>query len=161
MTAKSPRTLDSAADVIDLVELRDIAVIELRAAHRTGLLLPQPAEEPPATSQVLSRVDDDVIDIRLVSTVESEEVRVSVDLLVQYSKKVPFAATDEAMSEFVQRVGFMAGYPYVREAVASMSTKLNAGRITLKVLRAEDVHFSVSDRDGVGLPTSDENGALA
>lgn len=146
MTTALPRVLNDAAAIVDLVELKDVATIELRAAHKVGLFLPQPTEEPRQENQLLQRVDDEAIDIRLVSTVETDEVRISVDLLVRYTKREPFAATDEAMNEFVHSVGFMAGYPYLREAVASMSAKLGVGRITLKMIRAGSVEFRPDDR---------------
>ena len=137
VSEKNDLVIADVAGIVDLVDLQDITFIELRAAHKVGLLVPASAEEIPAQNQILHRIDADSIDLRLVTTVENDDVRITIDVLVRYLKKHPFDASDEAVSEFVHRVGLMAGYPYVREAVASLSTKLGVEPITLGLLRAD------------------------
>lgn len=135
------RLVEDAATIVELVELRDIVVVELRAARLEGTILPVPAEEEPASNRVLRRVDEKSIEIRLIATVVNDGARFSVDVLVQYDKTEEFEPSDDALQEFTRRVGLMAGYPYVREAIADLSTRLRMGSVTLDILRPNEIDF--------------------
>lgn len=135
------RLVEDAATIVELVELRDIVVVELRAARLEGTILPAPAEEEPASNRVLRRVDEKSIEIRLITTVVNDGARFSVDVLVQYVKTEEFEPSDDALQEFTRRVGLMAGYPYVREAIADLSTRLRMGSVTLDILRPNEIDF--------------------
>ena len=137
--------VDSASDIVERVDLKDIFFIELRAARLEGLLLPHSEADIPAENAVFHRMDGDTIEVRLVTTVVSDNARVSVDLMVQYSKLSPFEATPDAMTDFVQKVALMAGYPYLREAVSSLTSRLRVDTINMGILRASDVAFARLD----------------
>ena len=52
--------------------------------------------------------------------------------------------SDAALSEFVERVGVMTVYPYLRESIDQSAAKLGAARPTMKLLRPGDITVSVS-----------------
>lgn len=136
------RVIDDVTELVELVKLKDIFFIELRAARREGTHLPAPEHDVPVENLVLQRVTDSEIEVRLVSTVQNELAQFSADVMVQYSKLEEFDVTEHALQEFTRRVGLMAGYPYIREAISDLSTKLRTPTVTLSMVRPEGIKFS-------------------
>jgi len=135
------RFVDDLAEFVSLVDLTDIAPVEVRAARLTGTVLPSEAELE-AGNQIYRRIDDNSVEIRIVSTVVSEEARLTVDVLVRYEKLEPFDCSDLVLQEFTQRIGLLAGYPYVRETIADLSMRLRIPPVTLGIMRSGDIQFT-------------------
>ena len=104
-------------------------------------MLPSEAELE-AGNQIYRRIDDNSVEIRIVSTVVSEEARLTVDVLVRYEKLEPFDCSDLVLQEFTQRIGLLAGYPYVRETIADLSMRLRIPPVTLGIMRSGDIQFT-------------------
>lgn len=136
------RVVTDVAELVNLVQLSDIFLVELRAARLEDTRLPTPEKEIPVANQIFQRTTESEIEIRLISTVENELARFSADVVVQYTKLEEFDATDDALQDFTRRVGLMAGYPYIREAISDLSTKLRTPTITMSIVRPDDIKFS-------------------
>ncbi len=65
-----------------------------------------------------------------------------------FTLREPIEASDAIITEFVERVGVMSVYPYLRESITQSGAKLGLDRPVLKLLRPGDIHITVEDSDG-------------
>lgn len=128
-----PRDAISAADVLGVSELTDIVVYEV-AARR----LPDDGAdvEPADEFSVNARSANESFETRgrlYLRTTEAEfVVEVGAIYILTDSVRLP----PHVAAEFIERVGVMALYPFVREQVFSAARRLGVGAPILGLLRA-------------------------
>lgn len=148
---------------MDLVELRDIVTYEVRARRFDGGfdLEVDGAEEFGAFEtdddldnedrpilrgvQIMTRADDDSLDVRAVARVDNSSAVVNVDVAALYGKAFAFDIDAEVLQEFVARVSMMTIFPFIREAVQTESARIGVP-MKLGLLRASTLRPMPEDR---------------
>lgn len=138
-------------DLVNLVELRDVVTYEVRARRLDGGFEVEGAEELGAFEsgddlddedrpilrgvQVMTRSDDDSLDVRAVARVDNSTAVVNVDVAALYGKTFAFDIEADVLQDFVARVSMMTLFPFIREAVHAESARIGIP-MKLGLLRA-------------------------
>lgn len=136
------RKVDDARQLLELAELSNIVFYEITGRRTLE------TNETPLSIQILMRREDLVLEVRARAMVSGAGGEYIADASAIFSLEEPIDASDEVIQEFVERVGVMSVYPYLREAVTSTAAKLGLDRPILKLLRPGDVHVTPSDHLG-------------
>jgi hypothetical protein len=127
------RVVSSAVELLPLIELTAITTYEVRGARVTR-------EEQGVSGaddlQVLVRGGDDSLETRVRMQVLTEEAELLADVGATYSFSEPLELPQEVVAEFVERVGVMAAFPYLREAIHTTATRLGVNVPVLGLLRS-------------------------
>jgi hypothetical protein len=96
-------------------------------------------------AQVYFRIsaDQTQIEVRQRVDIVSDEALFTVDAGIMFDFPGPISVAAAIRPLFIERVGLMALYPYVRESVSAMSSKLSVTPIILPLMRT----FSVDKLD--------------
>ncbi|MGH3439747.1 MAG: hypothetical protein ACRDRN_25255 [Sciscionella sp.] len=154
--------------LVDLTEIRDV-VYHMVSADRAGSDWPESPDEPdesvdadedfhssPAEPDndvesdapepgmtVMIRWDDEELGIRCKTFFAGGSVGAAavygVDVEAMFSLARPVSIPPQIMQEFIERVGLMALWPYVRSAVASGAAQLSLPAPPLRLLRPKDI----------------------
>lgn len=133
------------ADLAAMVELRDIAFFEVHAERSDAEISSDDAEiETPVNIdiQVQERHAETQIEVRCKLRAEDRQARYTVDAAARYEVAWPVQLSAELMREFVERVGVMAVYPYLREALQDLASKLRLDAPVLGLLRPGGVSLT-------------------
>ncbi|MFV0372773.1 hypothetical protein [Microbacterium sp.] len=95
---------------------------------------------------------------RLTVEVHAEQGDVTVDIACEYVSDAPLRIPREVAYEFVNNVTLMQAFPYVREAVMTLTSRVFRSPLLLPVLLRGALSFS---SDGDGPDVSDGAAALA
>lgn len=160
-TSSSPedtpaRVVDTIEELVDLVELRDIVVYEVRARRadggfdlefddvdELGVFADEGDDDDEMRPtlrgvQVMTRSDERTLDVRVVARVDNSAAVVNVDLAAVYSKAAEFEIAADVLTDFVARVSLMSLFPFIREVVLTESTRLGAS-MKLGLLKASSL----------------------
>lgn len=143
--AEEVRVIDDAATVLELIDLRGFRTFELSGRRRDGSFVDvdPPAEDAetvthiePIDREMQLFVSEDLgrASVRIRTEVEAPMCVVVVDMAVLYTKSDPFMMGEGAKEAFVQRLAIMNLWPFVRQHVADVSQRLDAGT-TLGIIR--------------------------
>lgn len=105
---------------------------------------------------VAARQTDDQLLIKVQGTIRTDTVQVRITAAATYSKAKPFDMDGPTTSVFIERVAIMAMYPFIRQAVHDMSSRLGAPA-TLHLLRAGQVAMSEEQFDGETVDSSGQD----
>jgi hypothetical protein len=126
------RTVTSAADLLPLIELTAITTYEVagrRAARDDGV-------DQSDDIQVMVRVEGDDLETRARMYVVTQQAELVADVSATYSLREALEIPEAVVAEFVERVGVMAVFPYLREAIHTTATRLGVDAPVLGLLRA-------------------------
>ncbi|MBH5144314.1 hypothetical protein [Rhodococcus erythropolis] len=143
-THPSPHTVTDTRELLDLAELTDIVFYETNARRSPGV------EETPVSIEIALRREELVIEVRCRATVSGAGGEYLTDASAVFTLQEPIDAADEVITEFVERVGVMSVYPYLRESITQAGAKLGLDRPVLKLLRPGEVHVTVANQDSEG-----------
>lgn len=130
----------SAEQLLGLAELEDIVYYAVSATRRN-----EPGPEVTTDAFALFVLHDGLrIEVRCRATIDTADAQYVVDAASRFALKQPITIAEDAKKEFVQRVGLMAVWPYIRESVAESAAKLRLGPLQLKLLRSEDIVMTSS-----------------
>jgi hypothetical protein len=138
-----PRSVSDLAEAISVLDFVDIIVYESRGQRRDGGFtdLLDDAPEQPGTAQLRMdvRVSDspDALAIRAQCLAASPDVVVAYDAAVIYRKTEPVALERPTSEAFVSNVGIVALYPFLREGIHEVSSRLGFP-IKLGMVKRED-----------------------
>ncbi|AWK76374.1 hypothetical protein CBI38_33625 (plasmid) [Rhodococcus oxybenzonivorans] len=142
MTETSPpRTVADARELLELTELTDIVFFETGARRKPDV------EETPLSIQIALRREELLLEVRCRATVSGSGGEYLADASAVFTLREPIEAADAIITEFVERVGVMSVYPYLRESITQSGAKLGLDRPVLKLLRPGDIHITVDDSD--------------
>lgn len=133
---KSPRTVNDARDLLALTELTDIVFYEISARRNPDV------EGTPVSIEIALRREELLLEVRCRATVLGGEGEYLADASAVFNLQEPVEAPEEVIAEFVERVGVMSVYPYLREAITQSAAKLGLDRPILRLLRPGDVHIT-------------------
>ncbi|MFZ2177457.1 MAG: hypothetical protein WAW17_26205 [Rhodococcus sp. (in: high G+C Gram-positive bacteria)] len=137
----SPRTVADARELLELTELTDIVFFETGARRNPDV------EETPLSMQIALRREELLLEVRCRATVSGSGGEYVADASAVFKLHEPIEAADDVITEFVERVGVMSVYPYLRESITQSGAKLGLDRPVLKLLRPGDIHVTVDDSD--------------
>lgn len=137
------RTITDLGEAVSLLEFVDVIVYESRGQRRDGGfadLLEEEATNEPGIGQIkmdlLVMDSPDVLAIRAQCITASADVVVSYDAAALYRKAEPIALDGPTSEAFVANVGIMTLYPFLREGVHEVSSRLGSP-IKLGLLKRE------------------------
>lgn len=142
--ALPPRPVSDARELLDLAELTDIVFYE------TGARRSPDGKEEPLSVRIALRREDLVLEVRCRATLAGAGGEYVADASSVFTLEQPIDASDEVIAEFVERVGVMSVYPYLRESISQSAAKLGLERPILKLLRQNEVHVTVEVLDTAG-----------
>ncbi len=116
--------IETAAELLPEGELVDVRFLEL-----SGVIRSEPREnfesnDVEQSLTVMVGTGPRVVEVRVEATVGTLTADYRVVAATQFKITSEAEFTEEAAGEFAERVGVMAVYPYLREAVQSMSARL-------------------------------------
>ncbi|MCX2965611.1 hypothetical protein [Gordonia aquimaris] len=123
------RQIDDPHDLLELVELTDVRFYESAAKRRLD-----GSERGDDTFRVAVRHDDQELEIRCRTRIESDAATFIADAGAVYQLTEPVEISPQALETFVGRVGVMAVYPFLREAVSQGAARLTVARPLLPML---------------------------
>ena len=130
-----------ALDLLGVARLTGVQAYEVRG-RRTDPLPPEDVVKS-AAPEVAIRVSDTSIEVRMKLEVATEEAKLFADMAVSYTLSKPCHVTLGVLEEFVDRVGVMALYPFVRESIFSTAARLRVKAPVLGLLLADAFHVGL------------------
>lgn len=160
-----PKVSDATGDVAVEDELGEfVAQAELTGVRFARVAGELAVDEPAAVAGVTQKIQPEVrlridgfdcrfgIDTRILDIEHNIQATITVDVIASFG--FPAAVSDDGapleevseemeppsgalMQRFVQQVAYFVVFPYVRETVQSISTRLGLGAMTLGLLRAD------------------------
>lgn len=125
--------IETIQELLGLTELTEI---------RTYVLHAERAERPEAEDAKVSisaRGDTTWLEVRCRTVVATEEADLTVDRSALFTHAEPLDLSEELVEEFVERVGAMTVYPYLREGVFTLAGQLGIAPPVLALMRAGSV----------------------
>lgn len=105
-------------------------------------------DDPVRVFNIATRVAEDEIGVRSRIVAASYHAEFEVDAEAVFTLTQPASIAEKALQEFVERVGVMAIYPYLRSSIASLAAQLAVPGPTLRLLRSGDFQLTAaSDSD--------------
>lgn len=133
-------------EVLPYLELTGVHFLELSARRLdyhpdSDDLPPTPEglqESDVAQLNVEARQTDEKFVVRVQGGLDTDSVHVRITAAATYSKLQPIALDGPTTSVFIEKVAIMAMYPFIRQAVHDMSSRVGSPA-TLHLLRAGQV----------------------
>lgn len=143
--SEGPRIVTSARELLDLTRLADIVWYELSGRRLSEDEIASAEDTSSAGDdvplQVLARSSDEQIEVRVRTSAHSASARFSVDVGALFDLAEPVAVEADVMKEFVQRVGVMAAYPFVREGLFSVAARMRVEAPLLQLLQSSGINL--------------------
>lgn len=147
MNAEST-AVKSFDDLLKLIEMIDVLPYEVSAKRKDT-----PGEKP-TTGRFESEAElgvqflrqADRLIVRLRMPIDTHEANILADVGVIYSLESHVAVDTDIMTEFVAKVGVLAAFPFVREAIFGMATRLRITPPLLGIIQApspESLKFDI------------------
>lgn len=138
------RRVASAVDLLPLAELTDIRVYEVlgRRAPET-----QDQEDRQIGHELTAHVrgDDTWLETRARMVLHTEEADLVADAASIFTFAEPLDVAPTAIRDFVEKVGVMAVFPFLREQVFTTATRLGVPAPVVGLLRAGEFHVELTD----------------
>lgn len=127
--------VSAVEQLIRLAEIRDVIFHEVRARRSSE------QENEDIDLEVMFRENDRELGIRCRATVTAPGAEFIVDAEALFELEKPVQIQPEVVKQFVERVGVMVLYPYLRSAVSDAAAKLAVHRPVMRLLRLGDVQL--------------------
>lgn len=137
------RTIDSTIALLEAVELTRITHYEVSGRRHAPDATVDEGVKPP---QVMVRKSELEIETRMRMVVETDVAAFTADISATYTLSEPANVPDEVVTDFLERVGLMAVYPYAREAIHTSASRLAVDAPILGLLRTGSVRI-IPDRN--------------
>lgn len=131
------RTLATVHELLAVAELSDVVFYRVDAQRVED---PEGVEDD-AAIQVQVRRDEHRMEVRCVLEHVSDGGRYVVEAASRYEFSEPVDFDEPVQNEFVARVGVMAVYPFLREALITESARLRLPAPVLGLLKAGAVEI--------------------
>lgn len=131
----SRRGVADAAEMLPLAELTEIKVYEI-GGRRLDDADNVPEREPAESMSVHARGTDTWLETRLRLDVHTAEADLLADAGAVFSFNEPLDVPEAVVGEFVEKVGVMAVYPFLREQIFTTASRLGVPAPVLGLLRA-------------------------
>ncbi|WP_454700001.1 hypothetical protein [Arthrobacter humicola] len=141
-----PRELNSVQELLELSDIRGLDFHELSAKRNPDA--PGPAAEGEDYSVQLDLSDMTTpteLNVRCRATLTLLSSTFIVDVSAAYEFSEPCVFSPELRQEFIERVGMMSVYPFIRQNFHAMSVQIGETPILLPILRANSVKLVHQD----------------
>lgn len=165
MSASKVRSISDVSELLALAKFSEVTYYELsgqrtEAPEQATPEAPPGEEEGGAPLQVLLRHDAERIQVRVRCEAEGQGAQYVADVAAEFALAEPVDAPAAVLREFVERVGVMAVYPFVREALHTTASRLRMQAPLLQLLRANQVDLIPDQDDEGNAPASLSPGEL-
>lgn len=128
-----------------------MALLRVSGERHQGEATPEPSQ----SLQILQHAEHEHVEVRCVMEVVTEEGRFVADVASRYDYSEPLQVEDAALEEFTARVGVMAAYPFLREAIHQTASRVRLPAPLLGLLRHGQVELTQHDgpADPRSIPT--------
>ncbi|AQY01623.1 hypothetical protein [Microbacterium foliorum] len=135
--AKKVAAVETIEDLVSLISLKEIRFYEVGSrAKAPGDGLGEPPEVSLGYSE---RTENDELEDRFRFVFETEVADYLVELSAIYGLKEPRTVRQEVRVDFAERIGFMAVFPFVREALINGAARLGKRGPLLDFMRPGDL----------------------
>ncbi|XBH22191.1 hypothetical protein V5R04_02890 [Jonesiaceae bacterium BS-20] len=134
--------ITSAIEALDILTLEAVEFDEVGA--RKILIGGEPQSDTGALNLELDmqfRCEENTLSYRVRATTSAEVAEVVVVVAGHYRAEVELKISPEAITEFANKVAFMALFPYIREAVGAMFNRIGL-TVVLPIMDANTISFS-------------------
>ncbi|MBI9113625.1 hypothetical protein [Sanguibacter suaedae] len=130
--------------MLPVVELTEIKVYEI-----TGRRIDDPdaAVEPEQSLDVQARGSENWFETRVKLSVDTSEAQLLADVGAVFTFSEPLKVPQVAAGEFVEKVGVMAVYPFLREHIFTTAGRLGVAPPVLGLLRAGTFTIASDQQD--------------
>ncbi|WP_449283229.1 hypothetical protein [Leucobacter sp.] len=136
------RQVSDIHELIELIDLEGIAKHEERARVVRVSSENAESEVRQVNSLGLERRFPEGFSLRLRTVVGFEDAEYVSDIAGLYSFSEPAEASADVLQEFIERVGFFALYPFLRESVFSSATRLGRTPPLMGLIKAGELSLS-------------------
>jgi len=148
------RRVDDVGELLTLAHLADIVFYEVAGRRldegEESDVVESTTEDAPL--QVLLRHDETRLQVRVRCEARSSEAEFTVDVAAQFELSEPVELAETVQREFVERVGIMAAYPFVREGLHSTASKMRVPPPLLQLLRANQMSLTRNEPEAPEAP---------
>lgn len=125
--------INDLRELVDRTEVVDVVFHEVAAKRSVG------ATDDSLSMEIMARAGDEQIGVRLRAKVTGGGGEYEIDAEGIFALEAEADVEPGTLQEFIERVGVMVVYPYVREAVNDGAARLSLKRPVLKLLRTGDI----------------------
>lgn len=139
------RLVEDVHELVQLLELTDCRCYEISGRRREETQgesregLGQSLANETVALEVKIGSDDTHLEVRLRGSLDRLDVEITADVSCIFTAGEPFKTSTAVRTEFAEKVGVMAVYPYLREAVSDVALRLGAPVPLLSLLRPGQV----------------------
>lgn len=142
-------TVRNARELLPISEITSVETHEVRGQR----LEPDPNRESSHDLQVMARLrGEHELETRVRMTQITRDARLYADIGVVFTITGEVEIEQEAMREFIERVGVMAVFPFLRESVYTSASRIGVEAPVVGLLRAGEFRLSPpaegEDREG-------------
>jgi len=134
----------TAARVLELVDLEKIITYEVHGVRQESDI---PEGDARQEIEALARGEELWLETRFKLSFVTTHATYTADMSAMYTHTEPFQISDDAVQEFISKVGLFAVYPFLREAVYSMATRLDLPRPLLGLVKQGQMQFTAGERE--------------
>lgn len=157
MTDPARLVLESAEAMLEHLEPSEVVYYELSASYDDSVELPEGRIDVDLGFGTSFRLTEQGVDYRFRVDAPLPTGPVAVDVAIIYTADQPVAFHRDALKDFGERAAIMTLYPYARQAMADLVSKMRVPAIFLPVLRPGEISFEVSSLpEVVGAESSEE-----
>lgn len=129
--------------IVEIVEVRTYVASAMRKMIRDA---GEASDEVSTELDFMERHSATQVECRFKMTVEVPEATYVADIGAIYELAEPIEPTQDLIAEFAERIGFMSVFPYLREAISGLATRLNLPAPVLGIVRPGD--FRITSPNG-------------
>jgi hypothetical protein len=130
--------ISDVRELIALTELQDVVFWEISARR-----IEDNSEDRPLQIQAMARVgDEQQLGLRFRATISAQGGDFVADAEAIFAIAEQREIDPELIHEFVERVGIMVVFPFLRSAIAESATKLSLPRPVLTLIKAGQAQFT-------------------
>ncbi|BAX98913.1 SecB-like chaperone SmegB [Mycobacteroides stephanolepidis] len=135
MSETAPHVVTDARDLLGITELSDITYTRLSAQVSDE-------DDAPFAVQVLVRQGENSIEILCKATLSGEGASYAVDAIGRFTVNEPCEVSGDVLTEFIGKAGVVAIYPYLRNGMVDLASRLGLPRPVIPFLRPEGPKFT-------------------
>jgi hypothetical protein len=148
MTEESLPEVNDVEELISLVTVRDVVFHEVQARRS-----PDHEDADDLSMEITVREGQQELGVRCRAKVAGAGGLYTADAEAVFTLARPARIKPATLREFIEQVGVMVVYPYLRSAITDGAAKLSLRRPILKILRPGDIQLSGEERPVEGAQT--------
>ena len=141
------KIITEVSELVEFAELTDIRVNETSGKRISNSPEVDIELDPFEAFQVSAEVGDDFLETTARLELDATGARLIADVTAVFTLSEKLEVSKEIMQEFVERVGIMTVYPYVREQLFSQARRLGTPAPVLGFLRAGQFSLDVDGEE--------------